>query len=244
MMRKIDNSDFETANIEYIEFWMLDPFIKARDAGTTFSGDLYFNLGEISEDILKDGKKFYESGLPVDGDPTQYTETVWGRVPVQSTATYAFNTASGSRAKQDVGYNGLSSEEEKSYPAYANFLAAVQAKVRPEVYDSLLRSPSADKYHYFRGSDYDREQRSILDRYKYINNPNGNSVDSENSPESYSTAYKTQPDVEDINQDFTLNEYEKYYEYRVRISEDAMQVGQNYIVDKRVSSQRHATEGA
>lgn len=238
MMRKIDNSDFETANIEYIEFWMLDPFIKARDAGTTFSGDLYFNLGEISEDILKDGKKFYESGLPVDGDPTQYTETVWGRVPVQSTATYAFNTASGSRAKQDVGYNGLSSEEEKSYPAYANFLAAVQAKVRPEVYDSLLRSPSADKYHYFRGSDYDREQRSILDRYKYINNPNGNSVDSENSPESYSTAYKTQPDVEDINQDFTLNEYEKYYEYRVRISEDAMQVGQNYIVDKRVSSQK------
>lgn len=69
-------------------------------------------------------------------------------------------------------------------------------------------SPSADKYHYFRGSDYDREQRSILDRYKYINNPNGNSVDAENSPEKYSTAYKTQPDVEDINQDFTLNEYE------------------------------------
>lgn len=99
-------------------------------------------------------------------------------------------------------------------------------------------SPSADKYHYFRGSDYDREQRSILDRYKYINNPNGNSVDAENSPEKYSTAYKTQPDVEDINQDFTLNEYEKYYQYRVHISEDALQVGQNYIVDKRVTNQK------
>lgn len=238
MMRKLETSDFEAANIEYIEFWMLDPFMKAREAGTTFNGDLYFNLGEISEDVLKDGKKFYESGLPIDDDPTQYTETVWGRVPTQNTVTYAFNTSSGSRAKQDVGFNGLSSENEKSYPAYAAFLAAIQPKVRPEVYDSILMSPSADKYHYFRGSDYDREQRSILDRYKYINNPNGNSVDAENSPEKYSTAYKTQPDVEDINQDFTLNEYEKYYQYRVHISEDALQVGQNYVVDKRVTNQK------
>ena len=238
MMRKLETSDFETANIEYIEFWMQDPFIKARDAGRTFSGDLYFNLGEISEDVLKDGKKFFESGLPIDDDPTQYTETVWGRVPTQNTVTYAFNTSSGSRSKQDVGYNGLTSEQERTYPAYASFLAAIQAKVSPAVYDSILLSPSADKYHYFRGSDYDREQRSILDRYKYINNPNGNSVDADNSPEKYSTAYKTQPDVEDINQDFTLNEYEKYYQYRVHISEDAMQVGQNYIVDKRTSRQK------
>lgn len=238
MMRRLETSDFEAANIEYIEFWMLDPFIKARQAGTTFSGDLYFNLGEISEDILKDGKKFYESGLPIDDDPTQYTETIWGRVPTQNTVTYAFNTSSGSRAKQDVGYNGLSSEQERTYPAYAAFLSAIQSKVSPEVYDSILQSPSADKYHYFRGSDYDNQQLSILDRYKRINNPNGNSVDAENSPEKYSTAYKTQPDVEDINQDFTLNEYEKYYQYHVRIAENAMQVGQNYIVDKRVASQK------
>lgn len=239
MMRKLDTSDFETANIEYIEFWMLDPFIKARDKGTALpSGQLYFNLGEISEDVLKDGKKFYESGLPVDDDPAQYTETVWGRVPTQTTVTYAFNTSSGSRSKQDVGYNGLTSGQEQTYPAYAEFLAAVQGKVRSEVYDSLLLSPSADKYHYFRGSDYDSQQRGILDRYKYINNPNGNSVDTDNSPESYSTAYKTTPDVEDINQDFTLNEYEKYFQYHVNISEDQMQVGQNYIVDKRVTTQK------
>lgn len=239
MMRKLDTSDFETANIEYIEFWMQDPFINARENGTPIpEGDLYFNLGEISEDVLKDGRKFYESGLPVDDDSTQYAETVWGRVPTQNTVTYAFNTSSGSRAKQDVGFNGLTSEQERTYPAYAEFLRAVQPVVRPEVYDSLLLSPSADRYHYFRGSDYDREQRSILNRYKYINNPNGNSVDADSSPESYSTAYKTTPDVEDINQDFTLNEYEKYYQYRVHISPDAMQVGRNYIVDKRTSSQK------
>ena len=238
MMRRLETSDFETANIEYIEFWMLDPFIKARRNGYNFDGFLYFNLGEISEDVLKDGKKFYESGLPVDDDPTQYTETVWGRVPTQTSVTYAFNTSSGSRQKQDVGYNGLTSEQEQTYPAYASFLQAIQGRVRTEVYDSILASPSADKYHYFRGSDYDEAQKSILDRYKYINNPNGNSVDSDNSPESYSTAYKTTPDVEDINQDYTLNEYEKYYQYRVHIAQDAMEVGQNYIVDKRVAREQ------
>ena len=111
MMRKIDVSDFETANIGYIEFWLMDPFITAQDNAAAFSGDLYFNLGEISEDVLKDGKKFYESGLPIDDDPSQYTETVWGRVPTQNSITYAFNTSSGARQKQDVGFNGLSSKD-------------------------------------------------------------------------------------------------------------------------------------
>lgn len=233
MMRKLDVTDFETANIEYIEFWMMDPFIKARESGADLSGDLYLNLGEISEDILKDGKKFYESGLPVDDDPAQFTETIWGRVPTQNSVTYAFNTSVNARQKQDVGYNGLTSEQERTYPAYQNYLAQIQPIVRPEVYDSILASPSGDRYHYFRGTDYDEAQRSILDRYKYINNPNGNSVDAEHSPESYSTAYKTTPDAEDLNQDYTLNEYEKYFQYRVRIAPDAMVVGQNYIVDKR-----------
>lgn len=233
MMRRLETSDFETANIEYIEFWMMDPFIKSRESGIDISGDLYFNLGEVSEDILKDGKKFYESGMPTDGDPAQYTETTWGRIPTQNSITYAFNTSSNSRQKQDVGYNGLTSEEEATFPTYQNYLNQIKGIVRPEVYDSILKTPSGDKYHYFRGTDYDDNQTSILNRYKYINNPNGNSVDADHSPESYSTAYKTTPDVEDINQDYTLNEYEKYYQYRVRISPEAMNIGQNFIVDQR-----------
>ncbi len=236
MMRKLETSDFETSNIEYIEFWLMDPFVKSRENGTDLSGDFYINLGEISEDILKDGKKFFESGMPIDGDPMLYSETAWGRIPNQNSITYAFNTSSGSRQRQDVGYNGLSSEEESAFPAYQSYLNQIKGIVRPEVYDSILASPSGDKYHYFRGSDYDEAQVSILNRYKYINNPNGNSVDSEHSPEKYSTAYKTTPDVEDINQDYTLNEYEKYFQYRIRISPEAMNVGQNYIVDKRVTS--------
>lgn len=233
MMRKLDISDFKASNIQYIEFWMMDPFIKMRETGDYSTGDLYINLGEISEDVLKDGKKFYESGMPIDGDPALYTETVWGRVPNTTSITYAFNTSGGSRQKQDIGLNGLSSEEERDFGIYKTYLQTVRGIVRPEVYDSIAASPSADRYHYFRGSDFDAAQTSILDRYKDINNPNGNSADSEHSPESYSTAYKTTPDVEDINQDYTLNEYEKYYQYRVRIDPIHMEVGQNYIVDKR-----------
>ena len=238
MMRKIETTDFETANIEYIEFWLMDPFIHAREQGYDNSGDLYFNLGEISEDILKDGQMFYESGLPVDGDESYYTETVWGRVPNQSTITYSFNTSSGARQKQDVGFNGLTSEEERNFDAYKTYLRQIQSRVSAAVYDSIYENPSGDKYHYFRGSDYDAEERSILDRYKYINNPNGNSVDSDNSPESYSTAYKTTPDGEDINSDYTLNEYEKYYQYHVQLSPESMVVGENFIVDSRTNTVR------
>lgn len=236
MMRKLDTNDFETANIEYVEFWLLDPFIYSRNQTGDFGGDLYLNLGEVSEDILHDGKKFFESGLPIDGDPAYYTETVWGRVPNTTSVTYAFNNSSGSREKQDVGLNGLSSEDERNFGAYKEFLATVQGKVSAAVFDSLLNDPAADNYHYFRGSDYDAQQRSILDRYKYINLPEGNSRSNENSNESYDTSYKTTPDVEDINQDYTLNEYEKYYQYHISMRPEDMVVGRNYVVDKRTAS--------
>jgi cell surface protein SprA len=232
MMRALETTDFETANIEYIEFWMMDPFIYTRGTAGEHGGELYFDLGDISEDILKDGNKFYESGMPTDGSQN-YMESTWGRIPTENTVTYAFNTSSGSRSRQDIGYNGLTSDEEKNFAIYQDFLAGIQGKVSQAVYDSLAQDPAGDDYHYFRGSDYDEKRVSIMDRYKKINNPEGNSVDSDNSPESYSTAYKTIPDAEDINQDYTLNEYNNYYEYRVRLAPDSMKVGAGYIVDSR-----------
>ncbi len=235
MMRAIDNGciDFETANIEYIEFWMMDPFIYTREQAGDFSGDFYINLGDISEDILKDGNKFYESGMPLNGDTTQYKKGVWGYIPTQSTVTYAFNTSSGARARQDIGLNGLSSAEELQFPTYVNYLEQIRSKVDPAVYDSIAADPAGDDYHYYRGSDYDAQRTPILQRYMRINNPEGNSVDSENSPERYSTAYKTTPDAEDINKDYTLNEYNNYYQYRIHLSPDSMNVGTGYIVDRR-----------
>lgn len=237
MMRKLDTNDFEQANIEYIEFWMLDPFIYSREQADAadYGGDFYINLGEVSEDILRDGKKFYESGMPVDGSKS-YTYTQWGKIPTQSTVTYAFATTSGSRALQDVGFNGLTDAEEQEFYKSA-YLDQIQGKVNQAVFDSIFADPARDDYHYFRGSDWDEMHAPILLRYKYINNPQGNSPDSDSRSESYDTSYKSTPDVEDINQDYTLNEYEKYFQYRVSIRPEDLVVGNNHIVDKREYSQ-------
>ncbi len=246
MMRKIDQSDFETANVEYIEFWMLDPFIYNRQ---TSGGELYFNLGEISEDILKDEKKFFENGLPIDGDTSKVDYTVWGKVPKQQSTVYAFDNTAGARLLQDVGLNGLSSDEEKEYPAYQDYLNKLRQKLNAATLSEMeadplqlspFFDPAGDKFHYFRGSDYDRNKVDILTRYKRYNGTEGTSKDINDSGERYSTSSKTVPDVEDINQDNTLNKNEKYFEYKVKITPQDTVVGENYIADKRTSLVRLA----
>ena len=247
MMRKLDTNDFEQANIEYIEFWMLDPFIYTREDGTAsdYSGDLYFNIGEISEDILHDGKKFDESAMPVTGNDS-YLTTQWGKIGVTTTETYAFVTTNGSRKLQDVGFNGLNDEEERGYGAYKEWLDAVVNSgliTNDSIIQAWRNDPAGDNYHYFRGSDYDKEEKSILDRYKLINNPQGNSPDTDEQTESYDTSYKSGPDVEDINQDHTLNEFERYFQYKVRISPEILDAYRNgappadcFITDMRTSN--------
>jgi cell surface protein SprA len=244
MMRKIDQSDFEVANVEYIEFWLMDPFINNRE--TTEGGDLYFNLGDVSEDILKDEKKFFENGLPVQDNPANINELVetteWGRVPRQQSTVYAFDNTAGARKFQDIGLNGLTASDEATFPAYANYLTELEQRLSPETVNQMrndplglspFKSPSGDKYHYFRGTDYDIAQLGILERYKYYNGTEGNSTASDDSPERYDISAKMIPDVEDLNQDNTLNEIEKYYEYKVSLRPTEMEEGQNYIINKR-----------
>ena len=226
--RQLTTTDFESANIQYLEFWMLDPFIYDQ---TGMGGELYFNLGEVSEDILKDGKKFYENGLPASGNSYSHEETAWGRIPTTTSLVYAFDNNNDSRKQQDVGLNGLSSVDETEFPAYKAYLAALNGRVRPEVYDSIATDPAGDNYHYFRGGDYDAVQRSIIERYKYYNNTEGNSPSSDGS--SFNSAAKTTPDIEDANQDFTMDEYENYFQYRISLRPGEMEVGKNYITDKR-----------
>ncbi|WP_029904487.1 cell surface protein SprA [Prevotella sp. 10(H)] len=241
--RRMDVRDFEASNIEYIEFWLMDPFV--YDTVPTVKknvGELYINLGEISEDVLKDGKKFFENGLPVNDEPDAVDFTVWGKVPKRQSTVYAFDDNSGrdARRKQDVGFNGLSTEEEFTFQTYTDYLTAYQAKLSATAKERLqndpfspLNDPAGDTYHYYRGADYDQNQVSILDRYKYYNNTEGNSPNSDESSESFSTASRSVPDVEDIDQDNTLNETESYFQYRVELDPDKMKVGQNYIVDSR-----------
>ena len=147
--------------------------------------------------------------MPVDGT-SSYTTTQWGKIPVQATQTYAFATTTGSREKQDVGLNGLTDEEERAFAPYQDFNSFVQTLANDSVKTAWMNDPANDDYHYSRGRDLDDRKASILERYKRINNPQGNSPDNDNNTESYDTSYKTTPDVEDINQDYTLNEYDRY----------------------------------
>ncbi len=232
IMRQIEPSDLESANYEYIEFWLLDPFIYDE---TAEGGDLYFNLGEISEDILKDEKKFFENGMPVDGNLSKVDTTVWGKVPRTQSTGYAFDAQN--RELQDVGLNGLSSEEELTFPAYSDFLEKLRAKLSGETIARMLddpfspfNDPAGDDYHYFRGDDYDSQQLDILSRYKRYNGTEGNSLE---STQSYATAGKSTPDIEDINGDNTLNKTEKYFEYKISLRPKDLQVGVNNIVDER-----------
>lgn len=239
MMRKLDVTDFEAANVEYIEFWMLDPFVYDE---SSVGGDMYFDLGEVSEDILKDGKKSFENGLSATGDTTATTSTVWGRVPKTQSVVNAFDNDASSRVYQDVGLDGLRNVDEYNFPTYRDFLAKYKAKLSATALDSLqkdpasvLNDPSGDYYHYYRGSDFDDEKASILQRYKYYNGMEGNSPVSASSTD-YSSSATNIPNAEDINSDNTMNEYEKYYEYKVSLRPKDMVVGQNHIVDKIISN--------
>ena len=238
--RKMDIRDFEAANIEYIEFWLMDPFVN-DETGTARGGDLYFNLGEISEDVLKDGKKFFENGLPVNGDAAAVGTSVWGKYPLRQSTVYAFDNSHGneSRRIQDVGLNGLSTEEEKAFPTYSAYLNEIIPKLSEEALPemradkhSLLNDPSGDNFRHYRGQEQDRAQLSILDRYKYYNGTEGNSL-APDEAQPYSTASRTTPDVEDIDNDNTLNENESYYQYKLQLRPGNMVVGSNFIVDKR-----------
>lgn len=154
IMRKMDYTDFESSNIEYIQFWLMDPFLDENQTNHN-GGELYFNLGEVSEDILKDGMKSFENGLPVDGDTTQIATTVWGKVSKRQSLTYAFDNTSGARALQDVGLDGLSNDEEYGFSSYRDYLDKLETKLSPVVVEAMrqdqfspFNDPAGDNYHF------------------------------------------------------------------------------------------------
>ena len=227
MMREILTSDFETANIQYIKFWLMDPFVEDPELK---GGDLYFDLGNISEDILRDSRKSFENGLPNSADVKNVDSTAWGRVPTIQAVVHAFDNDPTSRQYQDVGLDGLGDADERTF--FQDYLQKAQSIVNPNTYEGILKDPSSDDFHYFRGSDYDLQQLGILDRYKNYNGEDGNSPTSEMSTENYPTSGSTLPDMEDINRDNTLSETESYYQYKVSMRPEDLKVGTNFIVDE------------
>lgn len=229
IMRRIEATDFEATNIEYIEFWMMDPFAENPNN----SGELFINLGDISEDILRDGRRFFEHGLPVSAVVENVDTTIWGRVPRLQALVESFSNIPGSRMYQDVGYDGLRDDDERSF--HSSFLEKIRAEFgeNSEAYQLALADPSADNYQYFRGSRLDSDSRysSILERYKNFNGPDGNSPTDDMNPENYPISGSSLPNAEDINRDNTLSEAERYYQYRIRLDPTNMRVGENFIAD-------------
>lgn len=245
IMRKIETSDFESTNMEYIEFWLMDPFINPTGSGEDLAnppeGDLYFNLGDVSEDVLRDSRKSFENGLPISTSDSinKFDVTTWGRVPKTQALTNSFDNNSASRPFQDVGLDGLMDTDEKTF-FYSSYLQQLNSILTPLAYLNVLRDPSSDDYHYFRGTDYDSASVSILDRYKKYNGVDGNSPASGQAPngsdvESYPVQATTIPNSEDINKDNTLSESERYFQYKVQLKPSKMVVGENYITDMYVA---------
>ncbi|MFY8034964.1 MAG: cell surface protein SprA, partial [Flexibacteraceae bacterium] len=246
VMRPITtNTDFDAANIEYVEFWMMDPFVSGElgrvgdnTDGDRRRGELTFDLGTITEDALEDNLQAFENGLPTPGQQLVRTDTTrWGRVTKAPHITNAFGNTADARTAQDVGLDGLDDEGERQFLSNndlnGRFLQQVQSKVSPDVYQEILADPAADNFQYYLGGDWDSrtEGAKILDRYKFFNNMQGNSPVA--SGNSLFTASGTQtPDNEDLNGDNTVSNSDQYYSYRIRISPEEFQTGRNYIVDK------------
>lgn len=231
--RRIDVNDFEANNIEYIELWVMDPFMYKQGSQ---GGDLYFNIGNISEDILRDGRKALENGLPANGDPTKFDETNWGRVSKLQPVVQAFDNDPDARKAQDVGLDGLSNASEKA--KFAALIAQVKAQLNPDAALAFENDPSSDDYSYFRGSNLDNINAGILRRYQNYNGPDGNSKTPQQSLAELgveNSASTSLPDGEDINRDNNMTQSDEYFQYKISMRPADLQVGNQFVTDKVVS---------
>lgn len=237
IMRALTTNDFEQTNIEFIQFWILDPFNDDAEAVNPNAphngGTLYINLGNVSEDVLPDSRKSFENGLPTaSGQNMNLDTTAWAVVSNNQVVVNAFDPDPGSRVLQDVGLDGRNSVDERV--AHAGFVNWVQNSAMGQSAKSrLLRDPSSDDYTYYLDDNYDAEKADILSRYKRYNGMEGNSYTTEMSDTVNGAGYPTQatnlPDVEDINGDNNISESESYFQYRVPLSPSGAVVGQNYV---------------
>jgi len=227
IQRALTTTDFETTNVEFIQFWLMDPF--NQDSENINGGDLYFNLGNVSEDILNDSHLTFENGFPSQNQPLPILESVWGFYPDPSTfnVVNAFDATSGNYSLQDIGLDGLNSTSEQSF--FGDYLGELQGFLSPEALTTFESDLSADDYEYF------RREGSIntIDRYRNYNGYEGNS--NTESVGGISISATTVPNTEDINQDLTLGTIESYYQYKVSLRPGDLgvdDIGTNFIADR------------
>lgn len=213
IMRSISVPNFVTSNIEYVEFWMMDPYADGKTLGT--DPRLLLHLGNVSEDVLKDGKMQYENGLPTPSTQSSTTNSNWGVQPKQPPILYAFSTEGDDRRVQDAGYDGLTSDQEAM--RFGNTF------VNPV---TNIADPAVDDFVFYLSDKFTGSQAaSVVERYKYFRNPEGNS-----EANSLNVASQT-PDAEDINKDYNLDQTENYNQYVIKLDQPSLSLGTNNIVD-------------
>jgi cell surface protein SprA len=234
IQRNVSISDFEESNIEFIEFWMMDPYAQDDDDGISRNDRdpaLYINLGNISEDVLKDGRRSVENSIPTDGTSTDMDTTAWGLVSKRQTISDGFDDAG--RTAQDVGYDGLSNARESEFfindKVFSNsFLSSLNEAAQSE----LQNDPSQDDFLYYKEGFFANNSffsNNVVNRYRYFTNPHGNSPISDATETRMQTS---RPNNEDINDDNTLNQIDAYYEYKVDLSRENLNNMKKYIVDE------------
>ncbi|MDG1253446.1 MAG: cell surface protein SprA [Schleiferiaceae bacterium] len=230
LMRQLTINNFEEQNIEFIQFWVMDPFM---DDPTAAGGDLYFHLGNLSEDILKDGRQSFENGLSPSGLSIDVDSSIWGYTSKYQPVVDAFDNDPNARIFQDVGLDGLSDADEATWPGtggqpYLSSLASVFG-TGSAIYALAAQDPAADNFTYYRGPSQDSADADILRRYRYWNNPDGNSQTT--LINGLPATYTNLPDKEDVNRDATLNKSEQYFQYRISMRPEDLVIGRNHIAD-------------
>ena len=232
IMRAINTNDFQASNVEFIEFWVLSPFLNPdgsdgpRPNPQNYEGELYINLGNISEDILRDSRKFFENGLPVPDSlnnipvEDRVVETQWGRVPLAPQITTSFDADQSRRELQDVGLDGLNNDQEKLF--FSDYInSIISSNLQGPLVQEILDDPSQDDYIYYNDNQAFEDETPVLDRYLRYNNTQGNTPAADASNNTNTVTFgTTRPDMEDLNDDLTLNETESYFQYRVPIRWD------------------------
>ena len=240
-----NDTDFDRTNIQYIEFWLMDPFIDGENGkvldgvfnkNNTTGGKLIFNLGNISEDIMKDNVHSFENGLSQDYSNEGIKFNEWGRVTTKQYLTKFFENDENARENQDVGLDGLKSSDEADY-FKENFLDKIN--LTSQVKNVIEQDVSADNYKHYLGSNQDNLNLKILERYKNINGMEGNTPLSSNS--SFSSQGSPYPENEDLNEDNTLSDTESFYEYEIDLRPGSLEIGRNNIVDKIIDKSGTAT---
>ena len=241
IQRALTTTDFEASNIEFMQFWVMDPF--NDDSENNSGGDFYINLGNVNEDLLNDSKMSYENGYPTDQQDLPILESTWGFVPDPSTfnVVNAFDNSTNSYAQQDIGLDGLNSQEEAE--EFADYLAGLNS-LDAAALAQYTQDPAGDDFSYFRSSTADAANLDVIDRYKNFNGYEGNSNTS--TPDGYPITATTIPNTEDINQDLTLSTVESYYQYKVSMRPGDLgenSIGSNYITDSFVATVENLPNG-